>query len=177
MHTQCREKTKDIDHTFQMVGGQSFVNVNAESSFRVWDTHGKMNTFSSRSPLTKPQQIDKYIYTQNITTSWPWHMVWSVAQGHGRSNGGWLREGEIRSSKGASQGSGDLSIHMGGKDLQRRVWCSAVDRTVVLMRTQTTAPSTPMRENMTWQSTWESWWQELSRLKSITITPRITESS
>lgn len=125
MHTQCREKTKDIDHTFQMVGGQSLVNVNAESLFRDWDTHGKMNTFPSHSPLTKSQQINKYIHTQNITTSWPWPMMWNVAQGDGHSNVGRLSEGKIRASSGASQASGDLSIHMGGKGLQRRVWCSS----------------------------------------------------
>lgn len=34
---------------------------------------------------------------------------------------GRLGEGEVRASQGASQGSGNLSIHMGGKDLQGRV--------------------------------------------------------
>lgn len=125
MHTQCREKTKDIDHTFQMVGGPSLVNVNAESSFRVWNTHGKRNTFPSHSPLTKFQQINKYIHTRNITTSWLWPMMWNVVQGDGHINVGRLSEGKIRASKGASQGYGDLSIHTGGKDLQRRVWFSS----------------------------------------------------
>lgn len=75
-------------------------------------------------PLTKSQQINKYIHTRKITTSWPWPMVWNVAEGDGHSSVGKLSEEEIRASKGTSHGSGDLSIHMGGKDLQRRVWYS-----------------------------------------------------
>lgn len=38
---------------------------------------------------------------------------------------GKMDQGRIRASKGSSHGSGDLSIHMGGKDLQRRIWCSS----------------------------------------------------
>lgn len=125
MHTQCREKTKDIDHTFQMVGGQNLVNVSAESLFRVWGTHGKMNTFSSHSPLTKSQWINKYIHTRNITTTWPWPMVWNATHRDGHNNVGRLDEREMRASKGASQESGDLSIYMGGpsgKVLMLQLW-------------------------------------------------------
>lgn len=65
MHTQCREKTKDIDHTFQMVGGQSSVHVKlvtSEVHMEKWvSLHSVHQMLPSHQTLA-----NKHIYTHMI---------------------------------------------------------------------------------------------------------------
>lgn len=90
-----------------------------------WENEYLFILLTRHFPITIFQQINKYIHTRNLTTSWPWSMVGNVAQGDGHSSVGRWSEGRIRVYKRGSYGSGDLSIQGGGKDLQRRIWCSS----------------------------------------------------
>ena len=122
MHTQCREKTRDIDHTFQMVGGQSLVHVNAEScsGSEVHMNNEHLSFLVTRQfPLAKSRQINTHINTRTITTSWAWPVGWNVARGDG--HGSVRMEGRRdEGSWGAIRGSGAPSPRVGGGDPQRR---------------------------------------------------------
>lgn len=80
MHTQCREKTKDIDHTFQMVGGQSLVHVNAEHLLRVWGTQEKGPPFHPTHQKLPSSQVlaDAHGHTHGLSQAGPglWGEMW-----------------------------------------------------------------------------------------------------
>lgn len=81
----------------------------------------------------------------------------------------WEKE---RASKWGRHGTGELSIPMGEKGLQRRAWCSSWGQNSPLDESSEDCSVHPMNEDMTWQSARESWWQQSTWLKTINITPQ-----
>ena len=80
MHTQCREETKDIDHTFQMVGGQSSVHVKlvtSEVHMEKWvSLHSVHQMLPSHQTLANTHIYTHMMYHRKLTLVYRMDVAW-----------------------------------------------------------------------------------------------------
>lgn len=134
MHTQCREETKDIDHTFQMVGGKvqvtSMLNSTSSSEALPGENGSHTILYTWGPPPTKSQHKDTYKHTKLYSELFL-DIMWNVSQGDG--------QGSERGKRGISLERGQWwlwsVIQRGRRYCRRSVW-DLWGQTFILMKTQ-----------------------------------------
>lgn len=156
MHTQCREKTKDIDHTFQMVGGQSSVHVKlVTSEVDMKKSESFYILFTGCSSLIAPQQI------QTHTCMKYYHKLMLVygmtcCMGIQTQQYGKMEQWRRRLSIEPIHNSPGFSIHG-----ETQTWVFMRNRRVFCWGFSLLFPIYPHMRTLAWWSTWEPRWQEL----------------
>lgn len=169
MHTQCREKTKDINHTFQMVGGQSSVHVKlatSEVNMEKWVSLYPVHQMLSCHQTSANKDIHTYMkYHCKLTLVYGMKCCMRIwTQQYGKI--GWWRR---RALIAANHGPPDNSNH--GEKQTLRKWSELLQGIEGYLDEGSAfySPFSSLYENVVWWSTWESGVQELMSSRTMVI--------